>query len=76
LSVTYPLSAIIPDLRITMLTNAIPTIRVNWSTNAPGWVLQHAVDPLGPWTTVATNTTYQTTVSQGGPRRFYRVFNP
>jgi len=78
LSVTYPISAIIPKLQIT-LTNSIPspTVRMNWSTNAPGWILQSAPDPTGPWAPVTTTTTnYQTTVSQGGQRQFYRVINP
>jgi len=77
LAVTYPLAAIIPELKIS-LTNTVPspTVRMNWSTNAPGWILQSAPDPTGPWAAVTTTSTnYQTTVSQGGPRRFYRVVN-
>ncbi len=77
LNVTYPITVIVPELKMQMLTNSAPTVRMTWSTNAPGWILQSAVDPLGPWTNVTPppTTSYQTPVSQGGPRRFYRVAN-
>ena len=81
LSVTYPITAIIPDLRITLLTNTAPAIRLNWSTNAPGWVLESATSITGLWSTVtgvtggAGGPSYQTPISQGGPQRFYRMRN-
>jgi hypothetical protein len=81
LSVTYPITAIIPDLRVTLLTNTAPAIRLNWSTNAPGWVLETATTITGAWSTVtgvtggAGGPSYQIPISQGGPQRFYRMRN-
>jgi hypothetical protein len=81
LNVSYPITAIIPDLRVTLLTNTTPTIRLNWSTNAPGWVLESATSITGAWSTVtgvtggAGGPSYQTPISQGGPQRFYRMRN-
>lgn len=80
LNVVWPLTPIIPDLAITQTNTPAPSIRLSWSTNAPGWQLQSAPAISGPWTPVtppppAPYTNYVTPLS-GGSQRFYRLVNP
>lgn len=77
LGVSYPKFPIIPMLTIARTgTVANPVVNVRWATNTPGWRLEHATTITGAWSTVTTTTTnYNATVSQQGPRRFYRLAN-
>jgi hypothetical protein len=75
LGVSYPQFPVIPMLTIARTgTAANPGVNVRWSTNTPGWRFEHATNITGPWSPVPSPTTnYNATVSQQGPRRFYRL---
>jgi hypothetical protein len=77
LNVVWPFGPIIPELTITRTNIAgSPGVRLSWSTNAPGWRLESSADPITGWAPEpTTSTNYQTTIQQGGPRRFYRLVN-
>jgi hypothetical protein len=89
LSFTYRSTVPIPSLNIARIrVSTFTNILVTWPvTPGPGggtnWVLQHAVNIAGPWTTptggfsvsMGTNR-YQQNIATLGPRRFYRLKNP